>query len=264
MDKSLLDYFGFSYLPFSKALSPQHALQTQSFSEACSRLEYGIKGEDLLLLTGPVGVGKSVVLNAFLHAMDINSYTPLYIRGNALGEGELYKAILAGLSHEPPRFLQPAKRMFYATIPELTRKPIVAIDDAQELQDSTLLNLKAMTNFNHDSESRITFILCGQPELKPRLKLNQFLPLMQRIRVFFHMKPMSLQETIRYIDHHTACAGNQNQLFSDSAKADIHRHTEGIARRVNMVCYRSLINAVIKNKKIIDSVDLFLEAPCDD
>jgi type II secretory pathway predicted ATPase ExeA len=89
MDKSLLDYFGFSCLPFSKALPPQHAPQTESFSEARSRLEYGIKGEDLLLLTGPVGVGKSAVLNAFIHAMDINSYTPLYIRGNALVEGEL-------------------------------------------------------------------------------------------------------------------------------------------------------------------------------
>jgi len=263
MDNKILDHFGFSCLPFSKALSPQQALETESFTEACSRLEYGIKGEDVLLLTGPVGVGKSVVLGAFIHAMDINSYTPLYIRGNGLGDGELYKAILAGLSHEPPRFTQPAKRMFYSIIPELTRKPVVLIDDAQDLKDSALVNLKAMTNFNHDSESRITFILCGQPELKARLKLIQFLPLMQRIRVFFHMKPMSLQETIRYIDHHTASAGNQNPLFSDSAKADIHRHTEGIARRVNTVCYRSLINAAIKDKKIIDSVDLFLEAPCD-
>lgn len=261
MHNSVLDFYGLSHMPFSKTLSPDKAFATQGFKEAYAQLEYGISDEDFLLLTGPVGVGKSVVINALLHHIDTNRYSPLYIRGGGLSEGELYKAILAGLDRDPPRFTQTAKRMFYAVIPELTRKPIVVIDDAQDVKESALMSLKSMTNFTADSQTKITFILSGQPELKAHLKLSQFLPLTQRIRLFFHMKPMSLQETAQYIDHHTTIAGNPTPLFSDSAKADIHRQAEGIPRMVNMACYRSLINAVVKGVKVIDSSNVFFEKP---
>jgi len=68
-----------------------------------ARLEYGIGSEDFLLITGPVGVGKSVALLSLIHALDPIAYSPIYIRGNNLGEGELYKAILSGLDMEPSR-----------------------------------------------------------------------------------------------------------------------------------------------------------------
>ena len=75
------------------------------------------------------------------------------------------------------------------------------------------------------------------------------------------MRPMSLEETCRYIDHHTRLVGNPNPLFSDAAKADIHRHADGIPRIVNTIGYRSLIAATVKKLKVIDSADLFLDDP---
>ena len=99
----------------------------------------------------------------------------------------------------------------------------------------------------------------GQSELRSRLRLTQFLPLLSRIRLSFHMKPMSLEETCRYIDHHTSTAGAPTPMFSDGAKANVHTHAEGIPRAVNSLCYRSLIAAAVKGKKIIDSADLFLD-----
>lgn len=264
MHKAVLDFFGFSRLPFSKSLAPKQAFTANSYTEAYARLEYGIANEDFLLLTGPIGVGKSVVLGALIHGLDTNTYTPIYVRGNNLGEGELYKAILTALDRDPPRYTQPAKRMFFAVVSELSRKPIAIIDDAQGVKDSALLSLKSLANFGSDSQSKITFILSGQPELKARLKLAQFLPLKQRIRLFYHMKPMSLEETCRYIDHHTRIAGNPNPLFSDAAKADIYRRADGIPRIVNTICYRSIVNATVKKLNVIDSSDLYLEDPSEE
>ena len=259
MDRTVLDFFGFSYLPFSKTLAVKQAFLTESFSEAAARLLFAIAEEDFFLLTGSVGVGKSVVLHSLTSSLDTNRYTPLYIRGASLSEGELYKAILAGLDRQPPRYNQPAKTMFFSVVPELSRKPVVVVDDAQDLHESALMNLKTMSNFGCDPQSKITFILSGQSELRSRLRLTQFLPLLSRIRLSFHMKPMSLEETCRYIDHHTSTAGATSPLFSDAAKADVHRHAEGIPRAINSRCYRSLIAAAVKGKKIIDSADLFLD-----
>lgn len=261
LDQTVLDFFGFSRLPFSKGLAGGQAFVTASYKEAAARLAFAVGEEDFFLLTGAVGVGKSVVLHHFLGELDTNCYTPLYIRGAALSDGELCKAILSGLDREPPRFSPTARRLYFAVIPELTRKPVVVVDDAQDLQESALVNLKAMTNFGCDSQSRIAFLLSGQPELRARLRLNQFLPLQQRIRLSFHMRPMSLEETCRYIDHHTTTAGAPSPLFSDSAKADIHRYAEGIPRVVNSVCYRSIIAAAVNQRKLIDSADLTLENP---
>jgi len=263
MHKAALDPFGFSRLPFSKSLSAKQLFPAASYSEALARLEYGIGSEDFLLLTGPIGVGKSVVLASLLHGLDSNAYIPIYIRGNNLGEAELYKTILAALDRRPPCYTQPAKAMFFSVIPELSRKPIAMIDDAQEVKDSALLSLKSLANFASDSLPRISFVLCGQPELKARLKLAQYLPLKQRIRLFYHMKPMSLEETCRYIDHHTRIAGNPNPLFSDAAKAEIHRCADGIPRIINTICYRSIIAATIKKMKLIDSADLPLDDPAE-
>jgi general secretion pathway protein A len=261
MEKSVRDFYGLAFMPFSKLACPQNAFPSEGFKEACAQVAFGIGSEDFLLLTGPVGVGKSVVLAATLHDLDTTRYIPLYLRGNGLSEGELYKGILAGLDREPPRYTQNARRMFFSVVPSLTRKPIVAIDDAQEMKEAAMLSLKTLANFDTDSTNRITFILCGQPELKAQLKLAQFLPLSQRIRLFFHLKPMTLKETLGYIDQQTSTAGCPTPLFSDSAKADIHRLSDGVARVVNMCCYRSLINGAIKGVKIIDSSDVFFEKP---
>lgn len=261
MTRTVLDFFGFSHLPFSKSLDIKQAFPSESFQEAIARLQFAIAVEDFFLFTGPVGVGKSVVLNSLTATLDINRYTPLYIRGASLSDGELYKAILSGLDREPPHFTQKAKRMYFSVLPQLTRKPLVVIDDAQDVQDSALSNLKAMSNFGCDSQSLITFILSGQPELRNRLRLSQFQPLLTRIRLAYHMKSMSLEETCRYIDQQTTTAGAPSPLFSDSAKADIHRHSEGIPRSVNNICYRSIIAAAIAKRKVIDSSDLHMESP---
>ena len=263
MNDLVLDHFGFSHLPFSKAISPKNAFQTASYKEAFARLEYGAEAEDIMLLTGPVGSGKSLVLASFIDSLDVNTYTPLYVRGSNLSEAALYKAVLAGVNTTPPHFPSRAKRLFYQLIPELTRKPIVVVDDAQDMQETALKSIKSMVNFDFDSVNKITFILAGQPELKAQLKLVQFLALKQRIRLFFHMNPMSLQESCSYIDHHTTIAGRPTSIFSDGAKAEIHRYSEGIPRMVNTICYRSILNAAINELDVIDSTDLFLDDPAD-
>ena len=259
MNNPVLDFFGFSHLPFSKILSPKQLFQSEGYRTAFAQLEYGIPVEDFMLLSGPVGCGKSVVVNALLHALDSNHYSPIFVDGNNLTEVELYKNILSSLDHEPPYLSGAAKRLFYRIVAELSKQPVVFIDDAQEMNDTALLALKSMANFDSDSQHKITFVLCGQPELRATLKYSRYLALKQRIRLFFHLEGMSLQETCSYIDHHTTAAGKPTSIFADDAKSDVHRCSEGIPRRVNLICYRSIVNAALNEINIIDSKNLVLD-----
>jgi type II secretory pathway predicted ATPase ExeA len=264
MNKLVLDFFGFSHMPFSKTLNPKNVFESKSFEEAKARLEYGIGREDVMLITGPVGSGKSVVLRSLISSLDQNNFIPIYIRGTALRETDLYKAVLLGLNISPPHFPGKAKRLYFSHVPELTKTPLIIIDDAQEMADGAFMCIKTMTNFDFDSKSYVSFILSGQPELRSRLRLTQFLALTQRIRIFFHMKPMSLQETCEYIDHHVKIAGKTSSIFADSAKNDIHKWAGGIPRKVNVICYRSLVSAVMNDCSIIDSSNLLFDELTDD
>jgi len=64
MKNTVLDFFGFSNIPFSKILSPKQLFHSHEYKEAFSQFEYGIPLEDIMLLTGPIGCGKSAVLKA--------------------------------------------------------------------------------------------------------------------------------------------------------------------------------------------------------
>ena len=94
MHDHVLSFFGFSRLPFGKHLQPADTFLSAAHQEALSRLSFGVADEDLLLLTGPIGCGKSVALAAFVSELDGNRYRPLYVRAAGLSEAQLYKAIL--------------------------------------------------------------------------------------------------------------------------------------------------------------------------
>ena len=109
MHDQVLTFFGFSRLPFGKHLGPADTFPSRAHQEALSRLSFGVADEDLLLLSGPIGCGKSVALAAFVAALDTNRYTPLYVRGSGLSAAGLVKAVLKGLKIDPPLLLRPSQ-----------------------------------------------------------------------------------------------------------------------------------------------------------
>ena len=155
MHDQVLTFFGFSRLPFGKHLKPPDTFPSSAHQEAISRLSFGVADEDLLLLSGPIGCGKSVALAAFAAALDSNRYTPLYVRGAGLSAAALVKAVLEGLKIDPPFFSGQASQLFFKTIPELNRKPVVIIDDAQDLAATALTAIKGMVNFHFDSRTAV-------------------------------------------------------------------------------------------------------------
>lgn len=256
MKTTILNHYGFSRLPFGKDISSDNLFRSKSLEEAMAMLQLGVAEEDILLLTGPIGCGKSVVLRASSDSFDTNRYHLIYLRGYSMSAGELYKMILRGLKIEPPHSISKAKPLFYSTITEMSKKPIVIIDDAQDVSPEALLSIKAMVNFNQDSQNRISFILAGQPELRNILGFSHFHSLRGRIRLAVHLSGMDIEETCRYIDHSLNIVHCKEKLFSDSAKMEIFKRTGGIARHINLLCYQAIVSAVIENRKIIDTQDI--------
>jgi len=254
------DFYGFSRMPFDKDFAAQNAFRSPCLADAVAMCALGVESEDILLLTGAIGSGKSVAVRSFMDALDQNRFTPVYLRGHSLGANDLPKLILQALLVEPPWNPAKARTTYFKTVAEAARKPIIVIDDAQDLKESALLSVKGLVNFDSDSKNKITFILCGQPELKDILRYTRFAALYQRIRLWCEFTGFSLPDTCAYIDHQLTVAGRPSPLFSDNAKAEIHRRSLGFPRRINRICIRSIFEAAARKLNIIDDGDVLYDS----
>jgi len=256
MNNLMLTFYGFTRAPFSKNIPIADVFAGSAHRDALGMLSLAAGNEDVALLTGEIGIGKSVVLRSFLHELDENRFTPVYIRGSSLTPVQLYKYILSGLNITPPYNSSQTKMLYFRKLPELAKTPVVVIDDAQDLPDASFAEIKSLINFDLDSRTCITFVLAGQPETLRRVKMDHLHALRQRIRLSFPMAPMSCEESVKYIDHHTRICGNGTVIFSEEAKADIFKKTGGVARKINTICYNTLLSGAARELSIIDSKDI--------
>ena len=125
MKDTILNFYGLKLLPFGKEIASVDLFKTRALDDAIAMLLLGMEGEDLLLLTGSIGCGKSVIIRAAMAAVDQNRYLPIYLRGCLMREADLYKLILVELKIEAPRSLTRARLAFTNAISSLSRKPVV-------------------------------------------------------------------------------------------------------------------------------------------
>jgi len=254
--ETVKNYFGLTKMPFSKRLGVGELYHSSSFTEACARLQIGLENEDVVLLSGPIGSGKSNVLRYFTHQLDPNAYLCLYIAADSFNIGEIAKRALAALQAQVPYSGSQALRRLQQAIIKLNRekavRPLLIIDEIQELPVPTLLSLKSLLNYTMDSEILLFLLLCGQTSIHHTLANPCLEALGRRVRIRYSLTALSLEETGAYVSHHMSLGGVQHPLFTDEAKAVIYQHSKGIPSSVNAICFQSLIYAAAHSKDIIE------------
>ena len=251
------NFFGLNKMPFSKLIGVNELYRSSSFQEACARMQIGLENEDGVLLSGAVGSGKSNVLRYFTHNLDTNAYRCIYIAADEFKIGEIAKRALTALNVEVPYSGASAIRKLQQTIIKLNRekalKPLLIIDEIQELPTSTLVSLKNLLNYNMDSEILLFLILCGQNSIYEKLGYPQLEALSRRIRIRYTLRSLSVEETGHYISHQLKVCGVEQSLFSDDTKAAIFQHSKGILSEINALCFELLIYAAAQSKQIIET-----------
>ncbi|MBW8003846.1 MAG: AAA family ATPase [Planctomycetes bacterium] len=251
------NFFGLVKMPFSKLIGVNELYRSSSFQEACARLQIGLENEDVVLLSGAVGSGKSNVLRYFTHNLDSNAYRSIYIAADSFKIGEIAKRALTALNVEVPYNGSAALRKLQQTIIKINRekaiKPLLIVDEIQELPTSTLVSLKNLLNYNMDSEIYLFLILCGQNSIYEKLRLPpQLEALSRRIRIRYALRPLSVEETGHYISHQMKVCGVEQSVFSDDSKAAIFQHSKGTISEINAICFELLIYATAQSKQIIE------------
>ncbi|HYY79894.1 MAG TPA: AAA family ATPase, partial [Actinomycetes bacterium] len=87
--------YGFTRMPFGRELAPQMLHRHTAHAEAVARLTWCVDQHALGVLTGEVGVGKTVAARAALAALDPARHTVTYIGNPTIGVRGIHHAIVA-------------------------------------------------------------------------------------------------------------------------------------------------------------------------
>ncbi len=69
----------------------------------------------------------------------------------------------------------------------------------------------------------------------------------------YSLGPLSLEETVRYIDHRIRVAGGSRNPFTAEAMNEIHALSRGIPRLINTLATTSLLDAFGEDAETIET-----------
>jgi type II secretory pathway predicted ATPase ExeA len=129
---------------------------------------------------------------------------------------------------------------------------VVVVDEANEMSDAMLSELRFVMNHNMDSCSLFPLILVGQPELRKTLRLKKYEATIQRIGMQYHLSAMTKEETYGYIRHHMKVAQLEKPLFAEGAMQRVYAASQGLPRVTNQICTQTLLDVASKGLEVIE------------
>jgi general secretion pathway protein A len=247
------EFYGLSAAPFSITPDPRYLFLSRRHREAFDHVLFGItQRKGFIQLTGDVGAGKTTLCRAVLEELDGGVDTALIL--NPVMSGlQLLRSVLheLGLEDRGNDRLRLAQRLneFLLRRAHDGRDVVLFIDEAQDLSDALLEEVRLLSNLETDDRKLLQIVLVGQPELRTRLERPQLRQLRQRILVRYHLEPLDRQETEAYIQHRLGVAGaNGRPTFSRLALRAIYRRSRGVPRLINAICDTAMLAGYVEGR----------------
>jgi len=258
-------FFGLRENPFNVNPDPRFLFSTRHTEEAFAVLTYGIQSrKGFITLTGEVGTGKTTLLNKLLDWLHDQSLATAFVFNSRLNVTQFLDFMMAdfGVPCDAASKSQLLQRLYNWLLDRYRagETAVLVVDEAQNLSDEVLEEVRMLTNLETFTEKLLQIILVGQPELEQRLKQPQLRQLRQRLTLRAKTHPFNLEETKSYINQRLRIAGsNGDPIFEAGATVALFRYSLGIPRIINLLCEHCLVSAFVDQKKtvsadVVDSV----------
>ncbi len=246
--------------PFHNTPNPRFFFETEQHKEALAKLEYTVRNRrGFALITGDIGSGKTTLIRTLIRRLGADARVAL-VNNTRVSSHQLLKLIAAEFKIELPGITDKSNllthiRRFVEHQHSVGRTIVVIIDEGQCLSIDEFEELRLLTNLESETDKLVQLLILGQPELRDTLKHPRLAPLIQRIVMYTHLKPMSFDTMTRYIAFRLvrASKGKPNVDFSREALKHIYDRSTGVPRLINLVCDNALLVGYSSDTHLIDS-----------
>jgi type II secretory pathway predicted ATPase ExeA len=260
---TLLSLYGLKWNPFQPGVPVEGLHVSPRLESFARRAETYVREGGFAMLTGAPGTGKSAALRALddrLCRMRDVLVRPIEHPSSGVGDFYCELGDLFGVSLSPRNRwggFKAIREMWQAHIETTLVRPVITIDEAQELPTAVLSELRLLTSRDYDSRSLLFVILAGDARLRERLKQPDLLPLRSRIRAHVEIEPATANELADCLRHLLATAGNA-QLMTPAVITTLAEHAGGNYRTLAQMGADLLSAATDKDARQIDE-KLFFE-----
>jgi general secretion pathway protein A len=240
-------FFGLSGPPFEFGSSPNTLFMSTPHREALSALEWGVAHETsgFTMLVGETGTGKTTLVNALL-AQHHEYVRAVYVLNPRRRIREILNPGRNALNLEfrPERFGLWHEIAQTVTQMQADERILVIVDDAQDLNDECVEDLRRLSNYEAYGNMLLRFLLVGQPELLTRLKTPKLYDINERIGARAKLNPLKFDEACSYVDCRLRQQGGSVQkLFDAAALRHLIAYSKGIPHRINLLCNSAMLAA---------------------
>jgi general secretion pathway protein A len=262
-NKKLQAIYSLKWNPFSPEIPTDALWGSPRFEIFCSRLQHQIKDGGFALISGDPGGGKSVSMRLAAHRLaELPDVTVGVVTRPQSHLADFYRELghLFGVPLAPHNRWAGSRCLrekWVAHLDQTLHRPVLLIDEAQQMHPLVLSELRLLASADFDSRSLLTVVLCGDSRLRDQLKTADLLPVASRIRARLLIEPMSARDLLDCLKHCLERAGNPH-LLTPEVMNILCEHALGNPR-VLMQMADDLLLAAIERE--IDRIDekLYLE-----
>jgi general secretion pathway protein A len=254
------DYFGLSGPPFGPFDSPTALFLGAGHREGLAALQWGLREPSgFTMLVGEVGTGKTTLVRSLLES-GCAGMRVAFVTNPTLSFEEILRLIARQLGFRPERIgklelIEGLDSFISALAPH--ESVTLIFDEAQDLSDQTLEELRLLSNSQWPAGKRLQIVLVGQLELARRLESPGLRQLNQRIGARALLPTLRREEVSQYVEYRLrARGGEMRRLFARAALLELAPLSGGIPRRINMLCHNALVLAYAQQARCVSATHI--------
>jgi len=262
-DKKLLALFGLKWNPFQPDLPVDSLWLPPAMDSFFFRLENLVMDGGFALISGEPGLGKSKCLQLITHRLRRLDNVVVGVMGRPQSSlGDFYREMgdIFGVNLSPAnRYggFKSLRERWQKHTQNTLFKPVLLIDEAQEMLSVCLNELRLLGSANFDSQCLLTTVLCGDTRLPERFRAEALVSLGSRIKLRLTLEAYDRTILLEYLEHGLAQAGALH-LMTPGLMETLVDHAAGNLRVLNNMAAELLISGAQKELNQLDE-KLFLE-----